>query len=129
MADIRIDQDDDDEEFDRPRRRRADDFDDDDDYDDRPRRRRSPSNAMDDPAMRFVLPVNTSAMAIIAGYLGLISVLCVPAPFALITGIIALRQLKQDPKLHGHGRAAFGIVMGALGTLPLPFLAIALIKA
>jgi sugar phosphate permease len=55
--------------------------------------------------MRFVLPVNTSGLSIIAGYLGLISVLVFPAPFALLLGIIALVQLKKKPKLHGHGRA------------------------
>jgi len=110
-----------------PRRRRRYEEDEDDDYDDRPRRRRRREPEYDD-GMQYVLPVNTSAMSIIAGYLGLISVLVVPAPFALILGILALVQLKKNPKLHGHGRAVFAIVMGALFTLgPAVLIAIAVI--
>ena len=116
---------------DRPprRRRRYDDDEDEDDYDDRPRRRRRRPEYEDDAGLQYVLPVNTSAMAIIAGYLGLISVLVVPAPFALVLGILALVQLKKNPKMHGHGRAIFAIVMGALFTLgPAVLIAIAVIS-
>jgi len=78
--------------------------------------------------MEYVIPLNTSALAILAGYVGLISVLCFPAPLALILGILALRQLKQNPKLRGHGRAIFAIMMGGLFTaLPLGFLVYAAI--
>jgi hypothetical protein len=81
---------------------------------------------MDDPALRFVVPVNTSALAIAAGYLGLVSVLCFPAPVALFLGILALVKLKKNPKLHGHGRAIFAVVMGSIFTLlPLAFVAYA----
>ena len=66
-----------------------------------------------------MVPVNTSVLAILAGYVGLISVLCFPAPFALLLGVLALRQLKRNPKLHGKGRAVFAIVMGAVFTIPL----------
>jgi hypothetical protein len=96
--------------------------------DERPRRRRRPpEDPMDDPAMRFVLPVNTSVWAIAASYMGLISVLCFPAPFALILGIVALVHLKRNSNLHGKGRAIFAIVLGAIGSLPIPFVLIALI--
>ena len=89
--------DDEDEEWEEPRPRR--------------RRRREPEY---DPALKMVVPLNTSALAIIAGYLGLISVLCVPAPFALVLGILAMLHLKKHPKLDGKGRAIFAIVMGSI---------------
>ena len=44
--------------------------------------------------------------------------LCFPAPFALLLGILALQHLKKNPKLDGKGRAIFAIVMGALFTIP-----------
>lgn len=97
---------------DRPRRRREDDF---DDYDDRPRRRR-PEN---DPALNMLVPLNTSALAIAAGYVGLISVLCVPAPLALLLGVLALVHLKKNPKLDGKVRAVFAVVMGSVFSVVL----------
>lgn len=72
-----------------------------------------------DYALSMVLPINRSGWAIAAGYLALFSVLCLPAPFALFCGIMALRDLKRQPHLQGAGRAWFGIVMGAIGTLLL----------
>ena len=90
--------------------------DDDDDFrEERPRRRRREIG--DDLGMRMLLPVGRSGWAITAGYLGLISVLCIPSPFALIAGILAIREMRRDPKKHGMGRAVFGIVMGGIGTL------------
>lgn len=70
----------------------------------------------EDAMLRMIIPVGRSAWAIAAGYLGLISVLLVPAPLAVIAGILAVREIKKDPKKHGMGRAIFGIVMGSLGT-------------
>jgi len=104
------------EDDDRPRRprRRRDDY---DEYDDRPRRRRRARADAGDDGLQYVIPINTSGLAIAAGYVGLISVLCFPAPVALILGILALRQLNKNPKLHGRGRAIFAIVMGVLFTL------------
>jgi hypothetical protein len=118
----------DDEDRRPPRRRRRPEPDDDwdeDEYDDepRPRRRRRPPP---DDGMQYIVPVNTSALAILAGYVGLISVLCLPAPIALLLGVLALMQLKKNPKLHGHGRAWFAIVMGGIGTLCLAIGAIAM---
>jgi hypothetical protein len=75
--------------------------------------------AGDDPVMRMVLPVGRSPWAIAAGYLGLFSLLVIPAPFALATGLLALHDIREDPAKHGKGRAVFGIVMGTLGTLAL----------
>lgn len=103
------------EDEDRPRRRRR--RDDDDDFDDdRPRRRRRREEDEGDGGLQFVVPVNTSGLAIAAGYMGLISVLCFPAPVAFILGILALRHLKKNPNMHGHARAIFAIVMGLLFT-------------
>ena len=112
----------DDAEEPRPRRPRRERDDPDEYEDDEPRprrRRRPPPGAMDDPAMRYILPVNTSVLSILAGYAGLFAVLCFPAPIALVLGILALVQLKKNPELHGHGRAIFAIVMGGIGTLLL----------
>lgn len=106
----------DDDYDDRPRRRPRRD-DDDDDYDDRPRRRRRPPSG--DDGMQYVVPVNTNLLAILAGYAGLVSVLCFPAPFALVLGVLALRDLKKNPGQHGHGRAIFGIVMGVICSIGL----------
>jgi len=82
----------------------------------------------DDAGMRLLLPVGRSGWAIAAGYLGLFSLLGVFAPFALATGILAVYDIKRNPKKHGLGRAIFGIVMGALGTIVLVIIAIAAAK-
>jgi hypothetical protein len=103
-----------DEDNDYPRRRRHRDDDDDDDYEYRRRR-----DMGQDAGIRMLLPVGRSGWAIAAGYLGLISVLCVPGPFALLCGILAVSEIRRDPKKHGMGRAIFGIVMGTLGSIVL----------
>jgi len=72
-----------------------------------------------DPAMRALLPVGRTPLAIVAGYLGLAAFLCGPAPLALGIGIWAVIDLKRKPGMHGMGRAVFGIVTGAIGTLVL----------
>jgi hypothetical protein len=59
----------------------------------------------------------TPASAIAAGYLGLFSVLPFFGLFAVLFGIIALRKLKQNPRLPGKYRAWFGLVFGALMTI------------
>ncbi|HET6266424.1 MAG TPA: GYF domain-containing protein [Acidobacteriota bacterium] len=71
----------------------------------------------DDPALRMILPIGRSGWAIAAGYLGLFSILLVPAPFAIITGILAIKDIKQNPEKHGMGRAIFGIIMGSVVVL------------
>ena len=68
---------------------------------------------------KWVLPVNRSKLAIAAGYLAFFALLIFPAPIALVVGILALRDIKKHPGEWGKGRAWFGIVLGALGTLVL----------
>ena len=74
----------------------------------------------DNAGMRLLLPVGRSGLAIAAGYLGLISVLMVPAPFALGLGILAVRGTRRSRRTaqptYGMARAIFGIIMGALFT-------------
>jgi hypothetical protein len=130
----------DDDEDERPRRyrrRRRDPDEDeadeeDEDYEedeDRPRRLRpGPPKFTEVSGPEYIIPGNTTFLAIAAGYLGLISVLCFPAPFALGIGIWALIQLRQKPKLHGRLRATFAVVMGAIFTIPLPYVVYAIIN-
>jgi hypothetical protein len=107
--------------------RHDDDYDDDDyPYDDdeeeirrRRRRRRRQPDIGEDAGVRMLLPVGRSGWAIAAGYLGLFSLLVVPAPLALVTGIMAIRDMHRNPKKHGMGRAIFGLIMGGLGSIVL----------
>jgi hypothetical protein len=74
----------------------------------------------DDAAMRMLLPVGRSGWAIAAGYLGLFSLIVLPAPAALLASIVAIWDIRRSkssvhPK-HGMGRAIFGLIMGVLGT-------------
>ena len=82
-----------------------------------------------DPAMRVLLPVGRSIYAIIAGYLGLFSLILLPAPFALLFGILALADIKKHPEKGGKGRAIFGIVMGAIFSLLLLVMLISIFGA
>jgi predicted acyltransferase len=74
------------------------------------------NNLGDSAAMRMLLPVGRSGLAIAAGYAGLFAFLVIPAPIALLLGILAVRDLRKHPHKHGMGRAVFGIIAGALGT-------------
>ena len=76
------------------------------------------TTAKGDP-LRMILPIGRSGWAIAAGYLGLFSVLVVFAPFALLAGVLGLRDIKRKPELMGAGRAWFGVIMGALFTIVL----------
>jgi hypothetical protein len=88
-----------------------------------------PSDLADDPAMRWVLPVGQSIWAILSGYLGLISLLmCFLGPFAVLTGIISIVEMRRNPRLSGWGRAIVGIVLGTVGSLGLVVLVIALLS-
>ena len=90
---------------------------------------RSHPDLGDDAGIRMLLPVGRSGWAIAAGYLGLISVLCLPSPLALIAGIMAIREIRRDRKKHGIGRAIFGIIMGGIGTIALVFVLIAAVTS
>ena len=76
-------------------------------------------------AMRMILPVGRSGWAIAAGYLGLFSVLMLPAPLALICGLLAIGEMRRHPERHGMGRAIFGLIMGSLGSIGLVLFLIA----
>lgn len=70
----------------------------------------------DDRVTRALLPVGRSGWAIAAGYLGLLSLLFVPAPFAVLAAVLAIIDIKRHPEKHGMGRAVFGLIMGLLGS-------------
>ena len=70
-----------------------------------------------DIGVRMLIPVGRSVWAILAGYFGLFAVLCVPAPLAILFGILGIRSIRNNPKLGGMGRCIFGIVMGSIFTL------------
>lgn len=83
----------------------------------------------DNSDLGLLIPVNVSPWALASGYLGLFAVLLVPAPLALLTGILALRDIKNNPKRAGKGRAIFGIIMGSLCSIGLIALIISLLTA
>lgn len=66
----------------------------------------------DSAGVRMLLPVGRSGWAIAAGYLGLISVIPIFSPLAIIFSAIAMWHLKKHPDKHGWGRAIFGMIMG-----------------
>jgi hypothetical protein len=79
----------------------------------------------DSAGMRMLLPVGRSGWAIAAGYLGLFSLVVLPAPIALIISVIAILDIRKSkssahPK-HGMGRAIFGLIMGIAGTAIILF--------
>ena len=67
----------------------------------------------------WVAPINRTGMAIAAGYLGMFAILILPAPIALLFGILAILGLKKNPEKIGKSRAWFGIIMGIFGTIVL----------
>jgi hypothetical protein len=69
-----------------------------------------------DRSHEWLVPVNCSLWSFAAGYVGLISVLIVPAPFAVGLGVLALRDLRRHPEKRGRGRAWFAIVLGGAVT-------------
>jgi hypothetical protein len=69
--------------------------------------------------MKWLFPVGRSWWAIAAGYAGLFGFLILPAPLALVLGIIALVDIGRHPEKGGRGRAIFAIVVGALGSILL----------
>lgn len=89
---------------------------DDDDDEIKPVRRRG-----DEGAVKWLIPIGRSGWAVASGYLGLLS--CFPfvglvfGILAVISGILALRHSKRNPKMGGKGRAIFGIIVGSLAGL------------
>ena len=85
-------------------------------------------NTMDDPAMSWVIPVHNPVLAVISSYCGLIGLGCpILGPVAVITGILAVQQIRKTPGLTGMGRSIFGIVSGVIGSLVLLIVIFALI--
>jgi len=80
----------------------------------------------DDAGVRWLLPVGRSGWAIAAGYLGLFSFVIFPAPLALICALLAIREIRRNPRRHGLGRAIFGLIMGVLGSIVLGIMVFAL---
>ena len=78
-----------------------------------------PLKLADDPVARALLPVGRSGWAIAAGYLGLFSLLVVPAPLAIGASVLALSDMRRHPEKLGMGRTVFGLIMGAIGTVAL----------
>lgn len=76
----------------------------------------SGGHATGSSAPKWLLPVGRSPWAVAAGYLGLVSFLLLPAPFALLFGILGLLDIRRNPQLCGKGRAWLGIVAGAIFT-------------
>lgn len=73
-----------------------------------------------DPALKYVVPIGASLWAILAGYAGLISLGCCPlGPFAVIFGILGIRDIRRNPQKHGMVRCVLGIVFGLIGTVGL----------
>ena len=68
-------------------------------------------------ALRFLIPIGRSGWAIATGYFGLLSPIPFVGVFAILFGVLAIRDIKKHPDKHGLGRAWFGIIMGAV-TLP-----------
>ncbi len=85
-----------------------------------------PKNLGDDAAIRMLLPVGRSLWAIAAGYFGLFSLVCLPAPIAVILGLIVIWDIRHHPEKHGMGRAIFGLAMGLAGSLGFVLMMISL---
>ena len=84
-----------------------------------PPTRPAPPDLGEDAVVRMLIPVGRSGWAIAAGYAGLFAILFLPAPIALVLGLVAIWDIRTHPKRHGLGRAIFGLVMGAIFTLLL----------
>lgn len=87
-----------------------------------------PNSIEQNAALRMLLPIGRSGWAIAAGYAGLFAVLVFPAPIALLLSIVAIRDIRKHPAKHGMGRAIFGLVMGALFSLAIVPIVIAIIR-
>ena len=72
-----------------------------------------------DRALEMVLPVNRLPLAIVAGYLGIFSLLVFPGPIAVFVSVLAIRQLNSKPEIAGRGRAWFGLIAGAVASVVL----------
>lgn len=77
--------------------------------------------SLDRPAGTAIRP-RLSTWSVVAGYLGLSSLVCVPAgPLAIAAGVMGLRQIRNSPSLAGRARAWTGLVTGTVGSLGFAF--------
>ena len=72
----------------------------------------------DNAAKRLVSPVGRSSWAIVAGYAGLLSFFIVPAPIAIVLGIVAIAHVRRSGT-RGLGRSIFAVAAGTAGTIVL----------
>jgi hypothetical protein len=84
--------------------------------------RETPKENQQPMSASFAIPVGRTGLSIVAGYLGLLSILPPFAPISLVVSILALNQLKNNPGKLGRGRAIFGLIMGILGSIILVLL-------
>jgi hypothetical protein len=77
------------------------------------------------PFVALLVPLGRSGWAILAGYLGLVSVLVLPAPFAILCGVLAIKDIRKNPHKLGLVRAWFGIIAGSIGLIALFVLIVA----
>ncbi len=68
-------------------------------------------------AIRMLIPVGRSGLAIAAGYAGLLSFIPGVGLAAIVLGVLALRDIKAHPEKHGAGRAWTGIILGVIFSL------------
>lgn len=78
----------------------------------RPRIRRAVAGVPEPAA-----PESLSGWAVAAFYCGLLSILVIPAPVAVICGILGLRDIANHPHKGGRARSIIGIVAGGVVTL------------
>ena len=69
------------------------------------------------PLLALVVPIGRSGWAIAAGYFGLLSLVFFMAPFAILFGVLAIRDIKKNPAKLGLVRAWFGIIAGTISIL------------
>lgn len=77
----------------------------------------TPGVSTEDMAIGMLVPHKVTVLSVVAGYMGLLSFCVIPAPLALLLGILALSELRKNPGKLGYSRAIFAIVMGGLGSV------------
>ena len=75
-----------------------------------------PPGIGENAGIRMLIPVGRSGFAIAAGYLGLLSLLLIPAPVSIVVSLLGIIDIMKHPKKHGLGRAIFGLIMGLIFT-------------
>lgn len=70
---------------------------------------------------RMLVPIGRPISSIASGYLALFGIIPVfGLPFsvvAIVTGMVALKAIKKNPRLSGSVRSWFGIIVGSIMTL------------